>query len=133
LSRDAVELTGLFHAASDREALLVRGTVKMVMIPGKEDEALRILHSIAQRTRVETGCVDCSVHRDTEDERVIIFGQVWKGEKEMLRHLGSEEYRNVLLVMEMCSEEPVIRFDTISRSTGVETIELARSTKKNGD
>jgi quinol monooxygenase YgiN len=111
---------------------LVQATVKMVMAAGKEDEALRILHSIAQRTRVKVGCAGCYVHRDTEDGRVIVLEEVWKGEKEMLRHLGSEEYRNVLLVMEMSSQEPVIRFDTISSSTGVETIELARSTKKNG-
>jgi len=112
---------------------MVQAIVRMVMPAEKVDEALQILHSIAERTRVEAGCFDCWVYRDIEDEKVIIFEQVWRSEKEMLRHLGSEEYRNVLLVMEMCSEQPVVRFDTITGSTGVETIEAARSAKKDGE
>lgn len=112
---------------------MVQATVRMVIATDKIDEALHILHSIAERTRVEVGCFDCCVHRDTQDERVIIFEQAWKTEDAMLRHLGSEEYRNVLLVMEMCSEQPEIRFDTIAGSTGVETIEAARRDKKDGE
>ena len=111
---------------------MVQATVRMVMPAQKVDEALQILHSIAERTRVEAGCFDCCVHRDAENERVIVFEQAWRTEDAMLRHLGSEEYRNVLLVMEMCSEQPVVRFDTITGSTGVETIEAARSTNKDG-
>ncbi|HVN23552.1 MAG TPA: antibiotic biosynthesis monooxygenase [Syntrophorhabdales bacterium] len=113
--------------------MVVQATVRMVIATDKIDEALHILHSIAERTRVEVGCFDCCVHRDTQDERVIIFEQAWKTEDAMLRHLGSEEYRNVLLVMEMCSEQPEIRFDTIAGSTGVETIEAARRDKKDGE
>ncbi len=41
-------------------------------------------------------------------------------------HLRSDEYRNLLLVLEMALKEPEIRFDTISSSTGIETIEKAR-------
>jgi hypothetical protein len=38
----------------------------------------------------------------------------------------SEQYRNILLVMEMVLERPEIRFEEISRATGVETIEEVR-------
>jgi hypothetical protein len=41
-------------------------------------------------------------------------------------HLRSDEYRNLLLILEMALEQPEIRFDTISGSTGIETIEKAR-------
>jgi len=112
---------------------VVQATVRMVMPADKMDEALPILQSIAGRTRLELGCIDCSVLRDAEDAQVIILKEIWRSEDAMLRHLGSEEYRNVLLVMEMCSEQPVVRFDTITGSTGVETIEAARSTKKDGE
>jgi quinol monooxygenase YgiN len=110
--------------------VVVQATVRMVMDRGALDEALRILQSIVERTRVEPGCVDCSIHRDTEDDRVIVFEQVWTGEQEMRRLLASDEYRTVLLLMEMCTEKPTVRFDTIAGSTGMETIESARGTKK---
>lgn len=112
---------------------MIQAMVRMVVGPGKEDEALRILQSITERTRVEAGCIECSLCRDAEDGRVMVLQQLWKGEKELFRHLGSDEYRNVLLVMEMCSEEPAVRFDTIVDSSGVETIEAARKIKKNAE
>jgi quinol monooxygenase YgiN len=112
---------------------VVQATVKMVMPADRIDEAVQILHSIAERTRVEAGCFDCCVHRDTGDECVLVFEQTWNTEDAMLRHLASEEYRNVLLVMDMCSEQPMVRFDTITGSTGLETVEAARSIKKDGE
>jgi hypothetical protein len=42
------------------------------------------------------------------------------------RHLRSETFRNVLLVVEMASEAPEIRFDRVSHSTGIGTIAQAR-------
>jgi hypothetical protein len=44
----------------------------------------------------------------------------------LLRHLRSATFRNILLVVEMASQKPEIRFDRISHSTGIETIEQAR-------
>lgn len=53
--------------------------------------------------------------------------EVWKSEEELNLHLRSDEYRNVLLILEMALEQPEIRFDTILSSTGIETVEKARS------
>ena len=47
-------------------------------------------------------------------------------DQDMQRHLRSEKYRKILLVVEMAAEPPEIRFDTIAYSTGVEIIEQAR-------
>jgi quinol monooxygenase YgiN len=106
---------------------VVQATVRMVMDPLGLDEGLRILKSIAERTRAEPGCVICSVHRDVEDTRVVVLEEVWRSEQKMRLHLASNEYRSVLLLMEMCEEQPVVRFDIIAGSTGIETIRQARS------
>jgi len=42
----------------------------------------------------------------------------------------ADEYRKVLLVMEMALEPPEIKFETVSCSTGVETIEKARGASR---
>jgi hypothetical protein len=55
---------------------------------------------------------------------------MWRSEEELERHLRSDEYHKVLLVLEMASKQPEIRFDTISSSTGIEAIEKARSHPK---
>ena len=55
-----------------------------------------------------------------------MFEEIWRTEEDLEDHLRSDEYLNVLLVLEMALKEPEIRFDTISSSTGIETIEKAR-------
>jgi hypothetical protein len=56
-----------------------------------------------------------------------MFQQLWSNGESLGRHIRSEEYRQVLLVLEMAVEKPEIRFDTILRSAGIETIERARN------
>jgi hypothetical protein len=52
--------------------------------------------------------------------------EVWRAEEDLDLHIRSDEYRNLLMVLEMALEQPEIRFDTISSSTGIETIEKIR-------
>jgi hypothetical protein len=53
--------------------------------------------------------------------------EMWAGETALHKHLRSADFRNVLLVVEMASEPPEIRFDRISSSTGLNTIGEVRS------
>jgi hypothetical protein len=58
---------------------------------------------------------------------------MWRSEEGLERHLRSDEYREVLLVIEMALKSPKIRFNTISRSRGIETIEKARNSTGRGE
>ncbi len=99
-----------------------------IMIPSKRrDEVLEILTSVAERSRFEPGCISCRVYQDVEVEPAIVLEQFWKSGEDMERHFRSEEYRKVLLVIEMSLGLPEIRFDEILRSSGMETIEKARN------
>lgn len=106
---------------------MIQATIKMSFSPKKMDETLNILRSIVERTRAESGCISCSVYLDTEDKNTVIFEEKWRGNEDMQRYLRSAEYHKVLLVMEMANEKPEVRFDTITDSSGVETIEKART------
>jgi len=55
-----------------------------------------------------------------------MFEEVWRTKEDLEVHIRSDEYLNLLLVLEMALKQPEIRFDTISSSTGIETIEKAR-------
>ena len=93
----------------------------------KQFEALEILGSTIEQTQFEPGCVSCRLYRGVEDARVIMFEELWLSEADVQRHLRSDKYHKVLLVVEMAVEPPEIRFDTIDHSTGVESIEQART------
>ncbi len=107
---------------------MVHATIRMLIPSKRRGEVLEILSSIAERSRFEEGCINCRVYQDVEAEPVLILDQLWESKEDLERHLRSEEFRKVLLVLEMSLEPPEVRFEEVSRSTGVETIEKARST-----
>jgi len=106
---------------------MIHVTIRAVMSQKNREDAFRILRSMAERTRALPGCLACRVYRDVQQGRALLFDQIWAREEELNRHIRSNEYRNVLLVMEMAVEKPEIRFETISSLTGLETIEKLRS------
>jgi len=105
---------------------MVHATVRMVIPPEKRAEAVQILNMIAERTRVQLGCLSCRIYHDEQLEAVFMVEEVWKSQEDLDRHLRSDDYRNVLFVTEMAVEPPEIRFRTISQSAGLEIVERAR-------
>jgi quinol monooxygenase YgiN len=106
---------------------MVHATIRMLIPPKRREEVIEILSSLAERSRFEAGCVSTRVYQDVEVEPALLVEQLWKSGEDLERYLRSEEFRKVLLLVEMAVEPPEIRFDEISRSSGVETIEKARS------
>ena len=88
---------------------------------------LEILGSITEQIQFEPGCISSRLYQDVQEELAIMIEEIWASETELQHHLRSDKYRRVLLVVEMAAEPPEIRFDTIAHSSGVETIEQART------
>jgi quinol monooxygenase YgiN len=105
---------------------MVRSIIRMLIPLEKQSDALDILGSMIEQTQFEVGCLSCRLYRDVEDARAVMFEELWLSEEDVQRHLRSDNYRKVLLVVEMAVEPPEIRFDNIAHSSGVETIEQAR-------
>jgi len=112
---------------------MIYAKARMTIPFKKLDEALEILGSIMQRTRFESGCVSCNVYRDVDSDNGVMIEEIWKNEKDLARHLRSDEYQKVLFVAEMASAPPEIRFYTIQRTAGVETVEKARTAVEKGE
>ena len=106
---------------------MVHATIRMLIPPKRRGEVLDILSSVAERSRFEEGCINSRVYQDVDSEPVFMLDQLWVSGEGLEGYLRSEEFRKVLVVVEMSLEPPEIRFEEVSRSTGVETIEKARS------
>jgi quinol monooxygenase YgiN len=105
---------------------MLRSTIRIFIPPGKQSNALEILTSVSEQTQFEPGCVCSRLYRDVTDSRVTLLEELWLTFEDLQRHLRSEKYRNILLVLEMAAEPPDIRFDKIAQTSGMETIEQAR-------
>jgi len=112
---------------------MVHATIRMLIPPKSRGGVLEILSSLAERFRFEPGCICCRIYQGQEVEPMIMLEQLWESGEDLERHLRSKEFHKVLLVLEMSLEPPEIRFEEVSRSTGVETIEKARNALPGGD
>jgi quinol monooxygenase YgiN len=104
---------------------MVRATIRMLIPQKRRGDVLNILSSVTERSRFEEGCINSRVYQDAEAEPVFMLDQLWESKEDLERHLRSEEFRKVLLVLEMSLEPPEVRFEEISRTSGVEAIERA--------
>ena len=110
---------------------MVRSTIRMLIPLNKQSEALEILEKVSGMIQFEPSCISTRLYRGVDEVRAIMIEELWTSEEDVLRHLRSEAYHRVLLVIEMAEELPEIRFDTINCSSGVETIEKARNRPSN--
>ena len=110
---------------------MILTSIRMGISPQKRDEVLRILRSIIARDRVLPGCLTSRLYEDLQEENIIMFEEMWSKEEELDAHLRSEEYRKLLLVLEMALQRPEVRFNRVLSSGGIETIEKARFSSDN--
>ena len=105
---------------------MILSTIRMTIPPQKRGEALKILRSMAEQCRDDLGCLSCHIYEDLQEKNVLMLEEVWRTDEDLDLHIRSDEYLNLLLVLEMAIKRPEIRFNRIANSTGIETIEKAR-------
>ena len=104
----------------------IHAIFRMRIPASKRKEALVILRSMTERIKLEAGCINCRLYREIKGGGALMLEEIWASEEGLQRHLRSATFRNILLVVEMASPTPEIRFDRISHSSGIDTIAQAR-------
>jgi len=105
---------------------MIHASIRMKFASDKLAEASEILCAIVERTRVGPGCLGCDIYQDLLDPGALLFEQWWKTQADLDRHLRSDLYRRVILVMEMAFKYPVVRFSEINKTAGMETVKNSR-------
>jgi quinol monooxygenase YgiN len=105
---------------------MIHAIIRMTIPPQEMAQVLEILRPVVELSRDDLGCLWSHVYRDVQEENVFMLEEVWNTEDALEHHIRSKEYYNMLLVLELALKRPEIRFDTISSSAGIETIEKAR-------
>lgn len=103
--------------------------VKISPASGRENEVLEILLSVRGPTLAVSGCLECSIYQEHDDEQGIVYLEKWQSAEEMFRHIGSDLYVRVLKAIEFSDREPEIWFHEIAATRGMELIESVRTSK----
>jgi quinol monooxygenase YgiN len=114
-----------------RRILMIHASVRMKFVPGRFAEARDILLALVESTQFTPGCLGCDLYQALRERYVLLFEQWWETKADLDRYLRSDHYQRVILAMEMAMEHPLIRFNEISHTAGLETIERARGALAN--
>jgi quinol monooxygenase YgiN len=77
----------------------------------KRGELFRTCQSIAEQTRLETGCVQSQVAQESNDESLIILEQQWKQWPELNSYLSSDYFKALLGAMKLLGQSYTIQIN----------------------
>ena len=106
-------------------------TLRVKVPPKRRIEMLELGRFLVDRTQAHRGCMKSGLYQDMCDPDVALLIEEWSSEEALWRHIRSDEYREVLAFIDLSSEFPDIRFNTVSRTAGLEAIRAARYQKTN--
>lgn len=98
----------------------------MHFAPGDVERAVQLLLSGVGRTEAEPGCRECVVARDAAEAAHLRYSEAWDTEGAFLRHLNSEEFRRVLVAMDLCDEEPQVVVGNLLGRQGIGFLQQLR-------
>ena len=110
---------------------MIVGTLRIRPMPQRRGELLEILRSVQSRVLAQPGCVSFQIYEEHDAEAAIVLVERWESEAALDQHIRSEAYRRILGAIELSSDAPEIRFESVSATEGIEKIERARAPRSN--
>jgi quinol monooxygenase YgiN len=101
-------------------------SLHVLVSPKVRGDVLRGIGALLEPTRVAPGCLDCRLYGDVEEADAYLLIARWNTQAELDSYLGSQAGARLVAAMELALAPPVIRFDEIAHSGGLEVIEAAR-------
>ena len=93
----------------------------------KRQELGKALASLIGPIQVEPGCVSCHLKQSLPIQDGLQIEARWESQEYLIRHLRSDIYRKLLLLMELSAAPPVLEFLTVIELRGLELVESART------
>jgi quinol monooxygenase YgiN len=83
-------------------------SVDMRFAPKDSERAVQLLLSGRAEILTKRGCRSCDVATEAGDEGLVHYREVWESGELFHEHVRSEEFRRVLIAMDLSCEEPRI-------------------------
>jgi quinol monooxygenase YgiN len=104
--------------------------IELMSISGacaREDQLGDALESFVVPIQVQPGCLECRVLRSRPMEQGFCMLARWETQKDLIRHLQSDIYKKLLLLMELSAAPPVLEFFNVLEMRGLDLVEDART------
>lgn len=98
-------------------------TLRMIVRPAMRRDFLETMRGMLEPTRVERGCLSYRLYEDVEDRNTFILVEEWNTPKDLETHIRTDNQRRLFALMDLLSEQPELRFNTVSHTAGMDLIE----------
>lgn len=105
---------------------LIIESVRIAVTPQKSEQVRRALAAWAGPTAVESGCLSCKILQEANDPQAFCYQAQWRTQDDLLRHIRTEHYKRLLLLMELGAAPPLVEFHTVTETKGLDLIEHSR-------
>jgi quinol monooxygenase YgiN len=85
------------------------------------------LSSLVGPIQVQPGCVGCRLLQSCHEPNELVMEATWETVEDLTRHVRSDTYKRLLLLMELSPVAPVLKFYTVQEVRGLDLIQDARS------
>lgn len=97
------------------------------VFPRDRANAVNTIRSIIGITKAKRECITCSLYNHTENDDELLLIEKWENREALETHIRSQQYDNILAVMELAIEPPLIEIHEAKSDTqGLELIKTIR-------
>lgn len=76
---------------------------------------------------MQPGCLSCRLFQNWQDFDELLIESNWETSEDLIRHLQSQSYKQLLQMMETSRVPPILRFWTVQDVKGIEFVAVART------
>lgn len=102
---------------------MILSTLKMIVKPERRSDLLDTMRGMLEPARVERGCLSYRLCEDVENRNAFVLLEEWATQEDLETHFSTDNQRRLLALMDLLSEQPELRFNTVSHTAGMELIE----------
>jgi len=102
---------------------MILSTLRMTVRTERRRDLLETMRGMMEPTRVERGCLSFRLYQDVENRNTFILIEEWETQEDLERHISKDNQRQLLTLMDLLSEQPELRFNTVSHTAGMDLIE----------
>lgn len=101
--------------------------VQLGVSPAFRDSVVKSLLRLVGPARAINGCKECRIYADVEDENTLTYVEEWETQEALNERLRADDVRVLLSALDHACEPPIVRFDAIKGTQGMEIIAAARA------
>lgn len=107
-------------------SVMIHASVTIFASKEQRDGLRRALRAQLSPTRVEAGCLSCRLYEDAEEPDALTLVEEWATRADLTRRLRSDEYRQLLQLMESSPQPPDVVFHVVAETRGLDMVQEAR-------